>query len=468
MKVKKFKTGIFTKLIACFLVFPLILIATAVLCILLELVLLNQDSMENYFPYNIVDEDGNIQNLDAVMSVGGWVEELDSAYCIVQVYGTKKTDTGQYTQEEIYELTSLSAEGEYIGFIYKPENQEHYFLCVYSRESLQISATLVLNADKTSDAGKLSYAFLLVFFVMVILEVFFISLYLRKKIKKPLDKLTEGMERIKSGERNVALEIKTEAEFEQIVDTFHMMTRELEYQKEENGRLVAQKNQMLLELSHDIKTPLATIKGYASALKEGIVPEEKKQSYYDTIDMKADRVSLLMENMFFMLKMENPDASPDTEPINLCEFLRKLCAEYYDEIAEAGFDFGIEIPEGTLTAYVDCRLFARVVGNLLSNAQKYNRTGRRIGLRCRKEEGNAILEVADDGEAIESVLAAQMFTAFVRGDKTRKSDGGTGLGLSISKIIVEKHGGTIGYRRDGGWNVFTITVPDGERKGSAG
>lgn len=156
--------------------------------------------------------------------------------------------------------------------------------------------------------------------------------------------------------------------------------------------------------------------------------------------------------------MDNPDYHLSTKKVNVCEFLRKICAEYYDEIKEARYDFIIEIPEEKLIADIDEKLFARVVGNLLSNAKKYNKSGHMIGAVCVQEHEKIRIKVADDGEAIDEMLAEQMFFAFVRGDKTRKSDGGTGLGLAISKIIVEKHGDTITYLRENGKNVFEIHI----------
>ena len=116
--------------------------------------------------------------------------------------------------------------------------------------------------------------------------------------------------------------------------------------------MTQKKNQMLLELSHDIKTPISTIKSCANALEEGLVPIEKVPEYYHIIEAKADRVQALSEDMFVMLKMDNPDYRINPETVNLCEYLRQLCAEYYDEITEAGFEFIIDIPETQINAEI--------------------------------------------------------------------------------------------------------------------
>lgn len=455
MKIRR-KKRIFTKIILCFLILPILLLLTAFACLMLDAIILSRGSIENLFPYHDISEDGELQNFEALMEIGGWVEELDEQYRVLRVYGDKLSDAQQYTQTDIYDLLSLEGESDYIGFL-TSSPQGGYYLYLYRRGNFQVNFMVNLSGDNTATAYRRTDWFLFLFFLLAAMEVLLLGLYLRRKIKKPLDRLTEGMERFKAGESGVALDIPAEAEFQQIIETFNLMTDELEKQTRENARLVAQKNQTLLELSHDIKTPVATIKSYANALEAGLVPEEKKTDYYRTIDRKAERVTALTEDMFFLLKMDNPDYVPALELVDIGEFLRKICTEYYDEIEEAGFDFSIDIPEEAVFVSIDERLFVRVIGNLLSNALKYNQTGKQIGVILKKDD-KVVIEVFDDGCAIDAELAGQMFTAFVRGDKTRKSDGGTGLGLAISKVIVEKHGGEIGYRRTKGRNLFFISL----------
>ena len=107
---------------------------------------------------------------------------------------------------------------------------------------------------------------------------------------------------------------------------------------------------------------------------------------------------------------------------------------------------------------IDTNLFSRVVGNLISNAKKYNKTGNRISVKLSEKNKKVCLAVCDNGNEIDQAFAEQMFQAFSRGDKARKTDGGTGLGLAISRIIVEKHGGTLEYARKGDENVFEVKI----------
>jgi signal transduction histidine kinase len=279
-----------------------------------------------------------------------------------------------------------------------------------------------------------------------------------QKDKKPLNEIVKAMEQVKAGEKGVNLEFDAESEFVEIRDTFNMMIEELEESRREKEEMERKKSQLLLELSHDIKTPLATIKGYANAMESNLVPEEKKAVYYQTIDKKADRVCDLTENMFLMLKMENADYHLQLEQLDICELARQICAEFYEDIDGAGFSMEIDIPEQSCLVWADEKALGRVIGNLLSNAGKYNRTGSQVGITLSILEKQVELCVWDDGELIPKELQETIFDAFVRGDKARKTDGGTGLGLAISRAIMEKHCGSIGYEEKQGQNCFVVRM----------
>lgn len=451
----KLKKSIFTKLIGSFILYAIMIVLTFILCLILSIVFIGDGDINSVRPDKVIDENGNIVNLETVQKMKGWVEELDGEYKVIKIYGEKQNEETSYTQEDILEITSAYGKTEYIGFFVQPENSSKRFLCIYDRDVMQLKPTVILNNSKTPDIFWL-------FFPLSIIEILLISFYLKKKIKKPLDKIVEGMESLKSGDDNARINIRTEAEFEKIVDTFNEMAEKLLTEKIEKEQLTKKKNQMLLELSHDIKTPVATIKSYANALEAGLVPEEKKKDIYRIIDAKVNRVQKLTDDMFMMLKMDNPDYKLNPEAVNLSEYLRQLCAEYYEEITVAGFEFVIDIPESEIKTNIDTDLFSRVVGNLLSNAKKYNKTGDTISMSLVEYSDKIILSILDNGNEIDKTFAVQMFDAFSRGDKARKTDGGTGLGLAISRIIVEKHDGNLKYCRKGNENVFEIIIPKAE------
>lgn len=459
MKKFKIKKTIFSKLVLSYVVFSAMILFSFIACMIVTAVFLSSGDDSNMPPNAFVDEEGNITTIDQIYRLGGWVEELDENFQVINVYGEQRKEKQGYTMEELSSLMNVSVteENPYIGVLQYVEKRHTYFLCIYERELVQIRLTVMLGNQTTGGEGtyRVVMAVLIILFVC---NCMILSRYLSKKIKTPLKELVKGMEQVKAGEVGVNLNFEAESEFVEIRDTFNMMIEELEESRREKEEMERKKSQLLLELSHDIKTPLATIKGYANAMESNLVPEEKKALYYQTIDKKADRVCDLAENMFFMLKMENADYHLQLTQVDICELTRQICVEFYEDIANAGLTMEIDIPEEPCQVWADEKALGRVIGNLLSNAGKYNQTGEQVGISLAILEKQVELRVWDDGELIPKDLQKTIFEAFVRGDKARKTDGGTGLGLAISRAIMEKHCGSIGYEEQNGHNCFVVRM----------
>ncbi|MDE6314769.1 MAG: HAMP domain-containing histidine kinase [Lachnospiraceae bacterium] len=458
----QFPKSIFAKLFMSYVIFSIVLLVSFILCLIGTMVYFTNGDLKSLENDIFVDENGKILSLSRIEKMGGWVEELDENFCVVQVYGEKKTENTQYTPKEVTSLLNInsSEDNPYVTMMQYVEKDAHYYICFYERSLVNFSMNVTLGNGSqggTTADRILSISFLALF----ICNCFVLSLYLKRKIKKPINELVKGMERVKQGEEAVWLDFRADKEFEEIRDTFNLMTRRLQESRQEKEKMERKKQQLLLELSHDIKTPLSTIKSYANALEGELVPKDKLSSYYHTIDQKADRVCSLAENMFLMLKMENQNYRLQLQKLDFCELVRKICAEYYEDIIRQGKELKVEIPEQGYTIWAEEQSLGRVISNLLTNALKYNECGNKIKVQILslEERKQVELQVLDDGRMIPKELQESIFDAFVRGDKARKSDGGTGLGLAISKAIVEKHKGKIFYQQFQGYNCFVVRLP---------
>ena len=468
---RKHQKSIFSRLVKSYILFLVGSLIIFILMLVAVLALVGRGSINNLSPQSVVNSDGTLNDLDTLNRIGGWVEELDSEGNVVSFAGDRKTDKDSYSTEELADLLDLgyvkfngtgvdisekNSGGikEYSGIVRYAGNPRRIFIVFFPSDKILIRLTYSISG------GENNYVivFVAVLSALFLLEVLLISNYLKRHIDKPLKHLMQGMDEVSEGERDVVLDYKTDKEFEDIRDRFNMMARKLKETEEEKHRIEQSRNQMLLELAHDIKNPVASIKSSVSALEEGLVAEDKKEDYFRRIDMKAERIRTLIEDMNTSLKMESDDYKLNLEKADVSEIVRRICVEFYEDITETGKDFDIEIPEESLYADVDVQLFGRVINNLLANANKYNSTGKNISVNVRKDSDQIVVEVADDGEAIAEDFVPRMFEAFSRGDSTRKTDGGTGLGLAISHKIIEKHGGTLKYIRTEDKNLFCIRI----------
>lgn len=468
-KGKKKSISVFRQLVTGYILFSVLLVTGLYICLFGVLIGLGGGSIGSLAPYQIVNEDGTMGDTSAWERSGGWVEMLDKEYHVIEVYGQKLDTPQEYTQKEIYEYlntdkvvnTDTSAE-QYRGFLKTAEKDGDtvYYFMKIGRNIL--SLTYNYNVGSSSGSQKIALVFLGVFFFFFCGVCFLMSRYLSRKIRLPLNKIIHGMEQvIKHGVDQVRLDFDSQREFEEIRDSFNIMTERLETEKREKRIDEEKKNRMLLELSHDIKTPVSTIKSYANALEENLVKPEDLNECYQTVEKKAERVDELINEMFLLLKLDNTEYKFERERTDLCELMRTSCALYYGELEAEGIQMEIEIPEAPIWAELDKKEFSRVIENLLGNICKYNETGHHAWVSVREKEGKAEIWIEDDGDEIAGEIKERMFDPFVRGDKARSSKGGTGLGLAIAKKTVEKLGGEITYRYENQRNQFVVYLGGG-------
>ncbi|MCM1106947.1 MAG: HAMP domain-containing histidine kinase [Blautia sp.] len=221
-----------------------------------------------------------------------------------------------------------------------------------------------------------------------------------------------------------------------VAKEFAMLEREREATRREYDR---QRNLMLSDIAHDLRTPITTVAGYATALSDGIAEPERVQEYLDAIHAKAVRMNELITLLFDYVKLDSEGFSLEKTKFDLCELLRENAALLYADVEDCHMELMADIPEKVIELEADRLQLARVVTNLLVNAMRHNSEGTHIGLFLLEEEECLRVAVADTGACIGEELEKKLFEPFSRGDKSRSS-GGSGLGLSIAKKVVEMHG----------------------------
>lgn len=221
------------------------------------------------------------------------------------------------------------------------------------------------------------------------------------------------------------------------------------------------RNLMLSDIAHDIRTPITSIAGYARALEDGLIDEDKKQDIYDTIQSKSERLNELINLLFEYTKLDSEGYELTKEKLDINELVREAAAYCYQDIEDAGMELEADISEDPFYIYADRMQMERVIHNLLINAAGHNEKGTHIGILTEADEDRMIISVCDDGALIDEGYALHLFEPFVTADESRRSNGGSGLGLSIVKKIIDMHGYTIVLKQSplkGFKKRFVITV----------
>ena len=225
----------------------------------------------------------------------------------------------------------------------------------------------------------------------------------------------------------------------------------------ELGGIEVLRTDFINNFSHEFKTPIISIKGFAEILKDDNLPKDERNEYLDIIIEESKRLSTLSNNVLNLSKIENVAILKDTKVFNIGEQLRQAILILHSKFENKNILLDINIGDYNINGSKE--MLNQVWINLLDNAVKFNRENGIISIALKKKEDNIIITISDNGIGISKEALPKVFDKFYQGD-TSHSTLGNGLGLAMVKKIIELHNGTIkcdslhlrGTR-------FTITLP---------
>jgi signal transduction histidine kinase len=213
---------------------------------------------------------------------------------------------------------------------------------------------------------------------------------------------------------------------------------------EERSRreIEAARRQLVAAASHDLRTPLASLRLLVESIDDGVATGETRERYLKEIRTHVGVLSDLVDDLFELSRIEAGDISWTMRQIEMRELIGDTVAAMRAPAAERGVSLAAELPGGELLASANAEKLQRVLFNLIQNAIRHTPADGSVTVRARSAAGGVEVEVADNGEGIPAADGERVFEAFYRGDAARGEDG-AGLGLAISRAIVEAHGGKI-------------------------
>jgi two-component system, OmpR family, phosphate regulon sensor histidine kinase PhoR len=227
-------------------------------------------------------------------------------------------------------------------------------------------------------------------------------------------------------------------------------------------RLEAMRRDFVANVSHELKTPLTSISGYAETLLFDTPDSDTTKRFLSTILGNARRMQRLVDNLLDLAKLEAGHWQPEREPVDLASVARETWTELRDRETARSIDFQVDVARDAATVNADADAIGQVLTNLLDNASRYTPPGGRIVCRSRRDDAGIALSVSDNGAGIVREHLPRIFERFYRSDPSRSRDeGGTGLGLAIVKHLVEAHGGRVSAESERGvGTTITCWFPD--------
>ncbi|WP_150275960.1 HAMP domain-containing sensor histidine kinase [Paenibacillus tepidiphilus] len=304
------------------------------------------------------------------------------------------------------------------------------------------------------------FNFFLLFFIP--LAIFFFFLF-TKPYAGYFRSISEGIHRLADGEfSGEPLRIPSRDEFADIADDLNLAAAKLREAVERGDFAESSKDRLVLNLAHDLRTPLTSVLGYLDfVLKDRDLSPEQAKHYTMIAYTKSRRLEKLIDELFEITRMNYGMVSIRKAPFDLSELLHQLSEELYPVFENSGLTARLQLPP-QLLMHGDGELLARVFENLLANAARYGADGQFIDIVGSADEDTAVIQVVNYGGGIAVDELPHLFEMFYTGDKARthrEGQSGTGLGLFIAKNIVEQHGGTITAESDVLRTCFEVRLP---------
>lgn len=297
------------------------------------------------------------------------------------------------------------------------------------------------------------------FFALVpamLIIVYLVSVLRRVRIQLALMK--DALEDIKNGNLNRRILAKESDMTRQICYGINEIAINSQLQLIQQKQSEQAYKRLMTSLSHDVKTPLASLVGYLEAIESKIVVGEEKDEYIHVASDKAQHLKHFVENLFEWVKLDSGEQIFHFEIFDLNELSRNIIADWIPILENSHFEYEFDIPETEYSVRIDATAYIRILNNLLQNIIAHSE-GDNMSMHIFENEQQAKIVITDNGKGISSDNLSLIFERMYQCDHSRAAKG-NGLGLSISKELVSAHKGTITAASIvGSGTTFTILLP---------
>jgi signal transduction histidine kinase len=259
-----------------------------------------------------------------------------------------------------------------------------------------------------------------------------------------VEAIRNGLTAVGRGERDVRIQTAARDELSELAAAANAMIARLRAEEAARDQSDAARRDLVAAVSHDLRTPITSLRLLAEAVDDEVVDGELRRSYIERMRIHIDALSALIDDLFELSKLEAGDISWSLERVPLGELVGETVEAMRVQAERKGVAVLAEVPPALSPARANPEKLQRVLFNLIQNAIRHTPADGSVVVRAEPVADRIEIEVADDGDGIDAAERELVFTAFYRGGaNAARSSGGAGLGLAVSRAIVEAHGGRI-------------------------
>ena len=343
------------------------------------------------------------------------------------------TLAGFYHEQRLVVAKPIESDGGVIGYVFVSSDN-----------------AVILGVWKTFIGVVLTVA------VAVMLVAMLMSLLFSKKMAEPLDQLTVASRKFALGDFSVRVENtdRRDDEIGTLLDSFNHMADSLEKSDRKRQELIA-------NISHELRTPMTTIAGFADGIIDGTIPRDQEDKYLHKIADETRRLARLVRNMLDLSQAETKAVDKTKrKKFDLSELLLQTLLSFESRAKAKNLDVDPQLPEDPIIVFAERDSITQVLYNLTDNAVKFAAVGSTIKIRLYKRDGKAYVSIKDRGETIPQDDLPFIFDRFHKSDRSRSLDkDGVGLGLYLVKRIINSHDEDIAVTSRDGVTEFVFTLP---------
>lgn len=319
-----------------------------------------------------------------------------------------------------------------------------------------VGAVLVYNSIAGISGTILKLRQMLFYIGLAVLIIaVLLSYQFSRSISNPIQEVGLAAISMSEGDYSTRVRIQREDEIGQLAKNFNTMGEKLDAH-------VRLQREFVANVSHELKTPLTSIRGFVKALRDGVYEDEDSpREYCDIVMDEVDRMNRLVAELLDLSQIESGIIQFRLEAFDLTELVQRTVNGLSPIIAKGDYRVRVEMPEGLPQVLGDFDRIGQVLINLIRNALKHSEPGAQIRVRARQVEEMVRVDVIDEGCGIPAEELEHIWSRFHKVDKarTRSTEEGTGLGLSIAREIIERHGGKVGVESMlGKGSTFSFTL----------
>jgi len=328
---------------------------------------------------------------------------------------------------------------------------------------------ILSGEEQASVTGSLASSYMLklgtILFFLSLLVAFLVSLLAMRYLTRNLRRVETAVHRFQEGDYEARVDTDSKGEFAVVGNTFNVMANQISANIDEMKSLDKLRRELIANISHDLRTPLAIIQGFVETLimKTDTMPAEERKRHLGTILNSSERLGGLISQLFEYSKLEARQIEPQKEAFSVGELAQDVAHKFSVLAATKDIAIKLERPDELPRIFADLGLVERVLQNLMDNALKFTPAGGTVTIRMESDRHNVQISVADTGPGIPEAELPFIFDRYRKGSRTNDGrNGGAGLGLAIVKKILELHDQTIEIKsrvKEGTSFIFELPRP---------